>query len=260
VQRYLEHLREVAAAEPQRLQIVNEIASMTILAGQDDAALKIVDDALAKARPAGGEKPAYTDMDQLIWTLNYRSSALYDLGRYAEAAAPMEEAAEKPEDGGENVSQMINLAEFYADVGRPADALRVIAKVADRPMSPYGTMQVVDVRAMAYAQLGDKAGFAKALDYAKAHAEDAPDTLVRILLYANDLDGAAKAYIRRLGDPDQRTTALMALQIWRLPPGISPFERELERRRGEVLDRPYVQAAINEVGRVERYDIYAPPF
>ena len=75
-------------------------------------------------------------------------------------------------------------------------------------MSPYGRMQVEDVRAKASIQLGDKTAFATSKDYALAHVDDAPDTAVRILLYANDLDGAAVALIRR--QPDETIIKIVA--------------------------------------------------
>ncbi len=75
----------------------------------------------------------------------------------------------------------------------------------------------------------------------------------RALLCIGDIDGAAAADISRLGDPEHRDTALLALQIYEPPPVVlSEQEAEIERRKAAIRERPDVRAAVDAVGRIER--------
>src|SRR5258708_12052027 len=90
---------------------------------------------------AAGSQPAYDDInDNLIWILNNRAIALGGLGRRDEELELLIRAARRPEHGDPNVSQAINLGQFYCDLGRPKDALFAILDV--EKTSPYGRSPV----------------------------------------------------------------------------------------------------------------------
>ena len=255
--RRIAELRAKVAAAPTSLDGVNILADMLVQSAHDEEALKLLDDALARAQPPGGAKSVYADAaDKLIWTMNLRAWALKHLGRYDEAIAQMRKAAERPEDGSVNVSQTINLGDELVEAGRPLEALKAVAGITPRSVSAYGLMAAEEVRGIAWFQLHDDAALAKSLALAKAHADDAPDALLDITLLTGDQDAAAALIIGRLADPARRADALVILQDWRLPPGATAFVRDQDRRLKAVRDRPDVQAAIAKVGHIERFEAY----
>ena len=255
--RSLEQLRARAAAEPDRVVWLVVIALTLSQAGDDAQALSVLDDALS--RDASHAKPGFSDMDQLRRAvLATRGYALYGLGRTDEAIASMTLAVRWREDFHDNAPAKLVLAGFYDLLGRPADALAAISDVQLGAVSAHDAMARAEARAAAYAQLGDRNGLDKAMAYGREHAAASVKLYQRMLLDADDEDGAAAEYIARLQDPLQRQSALAELQDWRPPPGVAPFAVEIERRRLKVRGRPDVQAAIARVGRIERFDLTPP--
>ncbi len=243
---YLAEVRERAAAQPDKLQAQHHLLDVLVQAGDDAEALKLADEDLARAK---GPHSPYTDgADWIGWVHNARSHALRDLGRSDEAVAAMRAGMALPEDGGANISQVVNLADLLNALGRPKEALEVISHVG--PGSPYGEMQILSVRGVAWAQLGDKERLAKAIAEARGRLKDAPSALEDILIAANDLDGAAALFVQRLGDKTMRWEALMDLQDWKDIGPNSPVKAELDRRFAAVRARPEVQAAVQSIGRI----------
>jgi beta-barrel assembly-enhancing protease len=183
--------------------------------------------------------------------LNLRAAALQREGRTEEAVAQFTAAA-----AGNNPNQLIGLAAFYCDLGRPADALDPIRRVRG-DTSPYGTMQLESVRLEAAVQLGDRSQVSSSLRYLKNHSADAPGAYLDALLSMNDQDRAAHVLVRQLLDPHQRQDSLTRVQDFALPPQ-TPRGMELTSRWRQVIARKEVQAAIHKVGRVESYHLEAP--
>jgi hypothetical protein len=78
------------------------------------------------------------------------------------------------------------------------------------------------------------------------------------LLCANNMDEAAALMIRRLGNPKQRETALVALQPYhQLATRHMAMEALELQRLAQVRDRPDVRAAVGAVGRIEPTPIYS---
>ena len=243
---YLAEVRERAAAQPDKLQAQHHLLDVLVQAGDDAEALKLADDDLAKAK---GPHSPYTDgADWIEWVHNARSHALRDLGRSDEAVAAMRAGMALPEDGGVNISQVVNLADLLNALGRPKEALEVISHAG--PGSAFGQMEILAVRGEAWAQLGDKERLSKAIAEARGRLKDAPSALEDILIAANDLDGAAALFVQRLGDKAMRWEALMDLQGWRDIGPSSPVKAELDRRFAAVRARPEVQAAVQPIGRI----------
>ncbi len=243
--------RARAEANPEKLEDQNALAQELVFTGRDQEALAVTDTLLAKANSPAGKAPAFTDKDaQIQWTYDIRARALWDLGRFGEAAEVMATAMQHQRKGGDTISQTVNLGAMLDELGQPSKALAVIAQVG--PGSPFGELQAQGVRADAYSQLGDKEKLAKCIDFARTHLKDDPQTLEDMLIESDDLDGAAALYVQRLQDPDMRDQALASLQDW-LPPALTPVTKELRHRFEQVRARPEVQEAIKAVGRIETF-------
>ncbi|MGD0192858.1 MAG: hypothetical protein ABSD74_19145 [Rhizomicrobium sp.] len=249
--RDLATVRAQAAAAPDKLEGINETATILITVNKPDEALAILDDAIAKAEAGKAKKQPFSDYDdQINWAENNRAIALGHLGRFDEALAQLAKAAAKPEDGNPNVSQAINLAEAYDDAGRPKEALAAVENLEMGTPSPYGRMSLQYARACAYAQLHDDINLEKSIAYIKAHAADAPTVYSDALLCTNDLDGAAKAYLEALDNPEQRTATLYRFQTFLKPAHQQPVAAEFDRRFAEVRDRADIRAKIELYGRI----------
>jgi hypothetical protein len=123
-------------------------------------------------------------------------------------------------------------------------------------MSSYGRMQEADVRLDAAIQLGDAEGTTKWLSFIKEHRLDAPQTYEDALLRMSDSETAAKWLIERLEDRDLRSATLLSIQDYAVPVR-TPRQAELDKRKRAMIERPEVQAAIQKVGRIERYKFEA---
>jgi Tfp pilus assembly protein PilF len=190
----------------------------------------------------------YEQYDELR---DLRAIALQREGQTDEAISQFKAAA-----AGNNTNQLINLAEFYCDLGRPADALDPIRRATGNT-SPYGAMVLESVRLDAAVQLSDRGQTATSLSYLRKHARDAPGAYLDGLLSANLLDQAAHVLVQQLLDVDQRQEALTRVQDYALPPQTAR-EMEITSRWRRVLAHKEVQAAIQKVGRVESYHLEAP--
>ncbi len=223
------------------------MADELIQAGRDSEALKVLDDALAQAL---GPKPAFSDVeDRIMWVQNARSNALSHLGRFDDAVAAMRAGMEHQEGGEANISQAVNLAELLNRLGRPKEALEVIARAG--PGSPIGQLEVAEAKVSAYAQLGQRDKVVQLLADARTHVTDDPSAVEEMLFDVGDLDGAAALYVQRLNDPAMRDRVLMDLQIWLRDGATTPEDVEREHRFEAVRARPDVQAAVKAVGRIE---------
>lgn len=253
--REIEDMREYSRANPRSLMAVARLAKAMVKAREYREALALADDAARKAGERAGGAP-YDDPGVLNWLLDVRARALKGLGRWDDAVAQLEAAARKPESGKVNVSERINLAAIFLDVGRPKEALAAIGETG--PLSPYGRMQIASVRHEAALQLKDAAMADAAMRDLRAHRADAPLTWEEELLYAGETDEAAAAVIARVNDPERRTQALTELQTYEAPPAPAPV-MEFRARRRALLARADVKAAIAKVGRIDRYDLEPLP-
>jgi hypothetical protein len=118
-------------------------------------------------------------------------------------------------------------------------------------------MVLVSVRLVADDHLRDPQQVKRSLDYIRVHSTDAPPTYVDALIVVNQVDRAASALIAELLDKGQRQEALLSVQGFASVPG-TPRDTTLEARRRALIARGDVQAAIDKVGRIERYRVEAP--
>jgi hypothetical protein len=213
-------------------------------AGRHDTALEESDRILEEI---SANPDAFDDVDgYLNWIHNNRAFALYALDRPSEGRAAMEIASGTDENGQANVSQSINLGLLLADEGRWEEAIAVLAVMGRA--SVYGEMFAASVRVCSAAATGNDTMIAVELTYLRSHAHENFPALQRALVCANELDEAAELYVRRLGDPLARRSALMALQQWAPDPAPMRARAEMLRRLETVQRRLEVQRALAAVG------------
>lgn len=150
------------------------------------------------------------------------------------------------------VSHKINLGGFHNSLARPKDALKAVSHIADKDASTYGQMSAEEVRACAYAQMGDSAKLKASLDkmMAPENAKIGYRPLETALLCAKESDRLAQFIIARLDDPKTRNSALMGLQTYLPTPGATAQDKVLATRQAAVIARDDIQAAVKKYGRI----------
>jgi hypothetical protein len=221
--------------------------------------LQVADDAVKKMSGPTGPKVFKDYRTHRTWLLDARSRDLCALGRWDEGAAQLMSVRFLPESGESNVSQTINLASLYNDLGKPKEALQTLAELGTERTSPYGAMQVAIERLASADQLGDTTEAEKQLGFLREHRDDSLESYQRGLISANHQDEAAALLISRLQDPDQRLEALMEVQKFKLPP-LPKRVDQWRKRWNAVLARSDVKEAISKVGVVSEYPLGFRPF
>lgn len=250
--RSLAEARKRVSEHPDDLDAINHLAHELRYLSRNEEALKILSDAVARALPQDGSASRLTRLDKLNWTLNQKMNALLELGRVDEAIEAGYRAAQRPEQGQDNISQVLNLGEMLFEVGRPKEALDEISWATQSRMSPYGQLTASSIKACAAAELGDAVLLSQSIE---AMSEDIADTdtgsapYEEAFLCADRPDLLADFYIKRLSDPKTRGGLLGRIQIYTLFHTDTDFEAILEKRRNAVLEREDVKAALDKVGR-----------
>lgn len=250
--REIDSARLQMQAAPHKLRPMVRLQSLLLSAQHYDEVLALADAVIAKTQDGNGSA-LYEDFDQqYIWLLDERSRALARLGRWDEAVEQWQRAARRPEDGGMNVSQIINLGQLYADLQRPREALSTVQELGS--MSPYGRMQLEIVRLEAAIVQQDQAAISTHLAYMREHRKDAITTWQAALLVSNQLDEATDLLVERLKNEDWRSQALEDMQIY-ANIRTTPMDTERLRRWRDVIARPTVQNVLAGVGRVETFHL-----
>ncbi len=258
VERALAESRALSAQHPDLIQPLNDVATFLQVLGRPQESL----DALEPLRSSINDDEKLTDRDeQRVWWWDGVSRGERILGHNAQAAEALRKGGEAEENGGLNVSQVINLSELQMNTGHPAEALATL-RVFDtgkRDVSPFGMMQITLNRGCAKTLIGKPADAAAEIAFARAHAKDAPAALTELLLCIGDIDSAAASLISRLGDAETRTAALRTLSIYDEPPVKLPAEPGA-KAFDEVKARADVQAAIARAGGIRRFHVQKVTF
>lgn len=238
--------------DPTRLQNAVELSYAMLAEGMDEAVLDLTASIL-ESIASDPEDSHFIDAGRRPWIINNRSIALWRLGRIDESLAELERAIKLDEDGHDNVSQVLNLSHFYCGLGRPDDALATIAKTGSR-VSGAGSMSQASAKHCAAVLKGDQDAAAQALAYLREHREDNLNSYLWALIWANQLDEAAKSVIERLASQDDRDQMLYDMQDF-IEPNALPAHVQLNERWQALLARDDVRKALDEVGRRQRYEI-----
>lgn len=251
--RHLDAMRVRNLLQPERMAVLMELSYALLTVGDDEEVLRI-SEAVATSLVDPRMAAAYEDLDDFVWLLNNRAIALRRLGRTDEAVATLETASRLSERGDPNVSQVLNLAMLYAGLGRADEALGILASVGQ--MSDYGrsVQQLATLRAMMLRGDGDGIDQALAQLHELRHA--APQNHLWGLVVAERMDEAEATLVGLLQSPQERNATLAELQDYRRPPPL-PADIATHARWQQLRARPAVQAALAEVGRIERYDIHS---
>ncbi|GAA5082835.1 hypothetical protein GCM10025759_35050 [Lysobacter panacisoli] len=252
--REVEALRQQMQLSPDDMEVRVHLTRALLLTGEHEALLKLVDDTQAEIASAPADAPALSGADEAIWLMNSRSTALLRMGRTDEAVAELTRAASMPYRGQPNVNQALNLGGLYCSLQRPDDALRAIATVKDN-MSPFGQTVRNFVTHCAAVQTGNKRVATKALAYLRTHRSENPEAFLRALLRDGRIDEAASQVRDMLASPESRTSVLMWVQQGLSPPQL-PGDAVTASGRATLLARDDVRTAIDQVGRVEQWDLY----
>jgi tetratricopeptide (TPR) repeat protein len=242
-------LKKAVAAAPDKLEPVVSLTYVLYQLDRPEEGLAFIDAKLVEIK--AGKKFADQD-EQRNWLHDRRANLLLALGRTDEALAAYQTAASLNESGNPNVSQAINFADTLYGLGRPAEAVAMLAGFDPKNASPYGVMAAEHARACAYVQLGDQAALAKSLAYVRAHAKDAPAVAVSALLCAGEENEAAALAIRFLGDETTRDDLLARLHRHQNPAKQAemPFESRVFDRWRRLAMRPDVAAAVEPFGHI----------
>lgn len=241
-----------AQASPQQLLPLAQQEGLLLDTLQFEQVLAVSDEVIAKVQDGQGAS-SYKDFnDQYIWILDQRARALVRLGRWDEAAEQWSRASRRPEQGEMNVSQIVNLGEFYAEIGKTREAQEMVSELGD--MSPLGRMQLEMVKLLIALQQKDQTAIAKHLEFMREHRADDIVAWENALLLTNDLDAAGDLLVERLHNEKWRTAALADMQHY-ADVRMTPVETKRLERWHAVLTQPKVQQTLAEVGRIERFNL-----
>ena len=251
---HADNLRVKAMLDPERLDVLMELTYALLVLDRADEVLTMTDAALALIEASGPEGTMFESMADRVWLMNNRAIALRRMQRTDEALEQMLVASTLEEDGQPNVSQALNLGNFYCGLGRADDALDAIAPAG--AMSGYGRMVQTAVKHCAARLKGDEEAADRALAYLREHRGDSQAIYVAALLEAGRTDEAAAVVIELLNAADTRAEALFRAQEFLHPEPLPADGTRIERQRA-LYRRQDVRAVIDRVGRVEQQPIHA---
>lgn len=243
---------------PKKLIAVVQYGYALHTLGKFEDMLSLAEGILAKVEQAPKDEPLYEDLDDhLNWIHNHKATALRALGKWDEAAATLASWERSDRNRQDKASQAINLGFFYNELGRPDGALKAVERVDwSREMSEYGRTQFQFVRFQAYQQLGKESEAQEIVAWFRQHKADSLETAQSTFLESGDADGAATLLVSRLGDAEERATALAEIQNYAQTPR-TERQKKLAALNESLLSRPDVAAAIAQYGRREKFSIYS---
>jgi len=254
-ERAVEALRAKVDGRPDDLDAKVQLTYALLSAGDHAGTIALVDAALDSRVPKGDADADRRQRAQ-AWLLNNRAVAQYRLGRMQEALADMERARGLASTPGPNVSQTLNLGELHCVSGRAEDARRMADAIEGGGTSDYGRMFQARLRLCAAWLTQDASGMRRAFETIRKGRAQAESIHLEALVMLGRLDEAAQALIALLDSPKERAATLETLQQYReVEP--TPTLAKLRAQREALLARDDVRAAIERVGRRERYELYS---
>lgn len=251
--RTVEAMEAKVVRDPRKLDPKIQLTYAMLVAGKNEEVVALVDQLTEAIADSPADDSSFKDVNKQVWLMNNRAIALRRLGRVDEAETELRRASELTEHGSLNVSQALNLAFFYCNLGRPDAALATLDTVGDS-ISGYGRMVENLARLCAASQSRDEPGTKRALAYLRDHRQDGQTAYLEGLVRAGREAQAAKHLIALLASPTDRGDTLEWIQTYRLPEPL-PGDRQLRTNTATLLARDDVREAIERVGRIERYEV-----
>ncbi|WP_369039589.1 tetratricopeptide repeat protein [Stenotrophomonas maltophilia] len=227
-----------------------EFGSTLLMLDRNEEVLALTD-GMARAA-AAGESPSDAEAEWVGRLLNNRYTALRRLGRLDDALAAAQQAARIGARGPNGIEHQLSVGFLFLSLGRPQEAVQAVQGIQDLP--GYGKAAQALVQFAAARGRGDTGAMEAARDVILAEREGASVFHREMLLEAGDLDGAAAVLIEQLRSPVERGEILASLQDMRTYPSL-PGDARGDAAWRALKQRADVQAAIERVGRVERYDL-----
>ena len=211
--------------------------------GRYDEAVAVADAAIAAPAPEADSEEAI----DLNWIMDGRAYSLFALGRLDEALAQELIAVERPEYGGPNLSQAINLAWFYLRTDRLAEAKAVADPLIERDNGKYARMRVLHIRACVAHALNDSATVEAALTELRDNWKDSPSNYYDALACTGDEEAMAALILELLADPERQQYAVAWMHTYRDIGFQTDFERRISGHYDRVKARPDLVAARDQV-------------
>ncbi len=251
----LRRARADAAAEPGRVDPINAQIDALMHLGRLEEALGLAEATLAQF---AADPPRFDHVDYWTpWLMDTAARILYAQDRVEEADAMMVRAIALPENGGANISQVLNYATMLSYQGRQEEALMMAGRLDEDRLSQSDLMWIWSVQACAQHRLGRSEARNQRLALLQTKWGTNAPAYQRALVCVGDLDAAAAVLVDRLNDPRLRIEALAALQDhpFLISAEAMPLCAELEAAFRALRQRPEVSAAIAAHGRIDQVDL-----
>jgi hypothetical protein len=223
-----------------------------LMVGENEQIVQFTDD-MARMVSAG-QRPAGEEATWLAWLLDYRTLALRRLDRIDDSVAAARLTDAVGALGPDAAEHRMNLAFMLSATGHERESDTLLAGMDG--LSPFGLAARAYLTFVHARENNDPAAAAAARAEIVSHRKDAPQIHMELLIEEGDMEAAAAALISQLESAEDRTDALLSLQDMRVYPSL-PAERVADERWRELKQRADVRAAINRVGRIERYPLYS---
>lgn len=243
-----------AASDRRRMGPIYDQVNALMALGRLDEARALAETALA--RFSNGRR--FDDGEAwAAWLMDSAARILYAQNRVQEADAWMVRAADLPENGGPNVSQVMNYATMLSYQGRQEDALMLLRQLEEGELPHPDLMWIWSLQACAQHRLGRPDARDRRLGQLRKDWSANAPAYQRALVCLGDVEAAAALLVARLDDPQLRAEALAAVQDRPLliSAEAMPLAAELEAGFRALRQRPEVLAAIAEHGRIERVEL-----
>ena len=246
---------EKSKNNPERLEPIYNLIGAYARLGQNAKAKNVILSVLAEID--AGES-SYTDQYRYEnWFRDDYATLLYREGQVEEAFIQMRRGIGAGENGGANVSQVLNLALAQCQSGDPQKALTTLQIASPDRMSDYGRMVRSSIEVCIYSQLGDEAKVEHAIEYLETNSLDSWENLLTAYLFADRQPSAIKLLSEKLRSEKERSNALWHVQILEGDNDNyqSEFQELIETRKQAVIADPRVQSAIKQAGLRKRWPI-----
>ena len=238
------------ARNPESLDGVIHVADDLRRLGRYQDALALLESVRAKVG-----KPGFSDgLEQQTWWWDSLAETYLLLGDYPHMVENYRAAIALGENGGANISQLLNLAVEQIRFGHYQEALDTLANAKSGPdsISPYGEMVLHYAHGCAATLAGGLNDAAADLDYVAAHEKDGSLSAAGLFLCAGDIDRGAAILVHALNDADHRAGALEMLATYR-PDATNVPPDPAAKRIPELLARPDIRAAVAKAGGVPNF-------